>query len=247
MVSIITPSYNSSCFIEQAIESVLNQTYSDLEMIIVDDCSKDKSCEIIEKYTIKDERIKLIRLNKNVGAAEARNIALRMARGRYIAFLDSDDMWISLKLEKQLKFMSEVEASFVFSQYERISEDGQKKLNTIKVPMQINYNGFLRNTIIGTLTVLIDKKKTGYFEMPNIKSSHDMALWCLLLKKGISAYGQQESLALYRVVSTSNTSKKWKAAKDVWKVYREIEKLGFLFSLYNFILYVIHAIIKRMV
>lgn len=244
MVSIITPSYNSSSFVRDTVNSVLAQTYENWEMIIVDDCSKDNSIEIIKSFS--DSRIKLIELKKNGGAAEARNVALRRAKGKYIAFLDSDDLWMPHKLQNQLEFIKKKDAAFIFSNYERISEDGINHVNYVHVPKKIHYNQFLRNTIIGTLTVLIDKTKTGYFEMPNIKSSHDMALWCLLLKKGIIAYGQQEVLAQYRVVSTSNTAQKWKAAKDVWKVYREIEKLTILQSAYNFTGYAMNAILKRM-
>jgi len=134
-----------------------------------------------------------------------------------------------------------------FLNIKEFSESGNNILNTIKVPHAINYYQFLRNTIIGTLTVLIDKKKTGYFEMPDIKSSHDMALWCQLLKKGINAYGQQETLALYRVVSTSNTAKKLKAAKDVWKVYRKIEKMRIFTSIHYFIGYSFNAAKKRII
>lgn len=244
MISIITPSFNSKKYISETIESVISQTFKEWEMIIVDDCSTDNSVEIIRKYTEKDSRIKLIELNNNVGAAEARNVALRLAQGRYIAFLDSDDLWVSEKLEKQLSYMKDSEKAFSFSSYIRITEKGDY-INTIKVPPQISYKKFLRNTIIGTLTVMVDKEKVGKFEMPNIKSSHDMALWCDILKRGFLAYGMDEVLGKYRVVSTSNTSKKWKAAMDVWKVYRQIENLNIFYSAYNFIGYAFNAIRKN--
>lgn len=246
MVSIITPSYNSSRFISETIESVIIQTFKNWEMIIVDDCSKDNSIEIIERYQQRDNRIKLITLSKNVGAAEARNIALREAKGDYIAFLDSDDLWYPEKIEKQLLFMKEKDIAFSFASYKRITENGEY-LNMVNVPKKIAYRQFLRNTIIGTLTVMIDKEKTGYFEMPLIRSSHDMALWCNIFKRGFKAYGIQEPIAIYREVSTSNTAKKWKAAKDVWKVYRKHESLNIISSLFYFTGYAINAILKRVI
>ena len=245
LISIITPSYNSESFIEFSIKSVMDQTYKYWEMLIVDDKSVDNCREIINKYTELDSRIKSINLEKNVGAAEARNFALRIAKGKFIAFLDCDDIWLPEKLEVQLDFMRKNNYAFTFSAYQIFSEDGKTNYQTINVPKVIDYKGYLKNTIIGCLTVVINREKTGYFEMPNIKSSHDMALWLLIMKRGFKAYGINQVLAKYRLVASSNTAKKWKAAKDVWSVYRKIEKLNFIFSLYYFINYVFNAIKKR--
>jgi len=245
LFSIITPSYNTARFIEETINSVLAQSYQNWEMLIVDDCSKDNSTEIILNYCKKDNRIKLIQLTKNVGAAEARNIALRKAEGQFIAFLDSDDVWASNKLEKQLEFMKQKNIAFCFSSYQTIDISGKNLNKTIHAPKIIDYRHFLGNTIIGCLTVVIDKSKTGYFEMPNIKSSHDMALWLLIMKRGFKAYGIDEILASYRLVPTSNTANKWKAAKNVWRVYRQIEKINIISSFYYFICYSANAIKKR--
>lgn len=245
LVSIITPSYNSSLFIGETIKSVLNQTYKNWEMIIVDDCSTDNSVEIINEYLEKDKRIKLLINQKNKGAAETRNEALKIAKGRFIAFLDSDDLWSFEKLECQLQFMKDKNIAFSFSAYEVIKSTGTTTNKIINVPQKIAYNQYLRNTIIGCLTVVIDKKKVGYFEMPNIKSSHDMALWLLIMKRGFEAYGYNKSLAKYRLVATSNTAKKSKAAMDVWKVYRDIEKLSLFKSMVNFVGYAYNAVKKR--
>ena len=244
LVSIISPSFNSSRFIEECIGSVLSQTYDNWELLIVDDCSSDNSCELIEKYN--DKRIALIELEKNVGAAEARNIALRKAAGKYIAFLDSDDIWMPTKLEDQIYFMQEKDIAFSFSNYQPMTEDGKRLFSIIKAPKIMTYSSYLRNTMIGCLTVVIDRDKTKNFEMPNIRSSHDMALWLLILKRGYKAYGLDKNLAKYRIVSTSNTASKWKAAMDVWHVYRTIEKLPFIFSIRCFINYVLNAIKKRL-
>ena len=246
LVSIITPSYNSSKFIDDCVKSIFSQTYSNWELLIVDDCSLDNSKDIISGFSNIDERIKPIFLESNVGAAEARNIAIRKAKGRYIAFLDSDDLWDSHKLEKQLSFMMENDIAFSYSTYQFISEDGEKLSNIIIAPEKMTYHSYLKNTIIGCLTVIIDREKTGSFEMPNIRSSHDMALWLLIMKRGFSAYGLNENLARYRVVSSSNTSNKINAAKDVWDVYRKVEKLNILYSVFCFIGYIFNAIKKRL-
>ncbi|MFW5982907.1 MAG: glycosyltransferase family 2 protein [bacterium] len=245
MVSIITPAYNSAAYISEAIESVLAQTFPQWEMWIVDDCSIDNTAQIVESYSQKDSRIKLEKLSQNVGPAEARNIAIRRAQGRYIAFLDSDDLWHPAKLEKQLNFIKNTGYAFIFSNYLRIKGKEGKRLNEIIVPYSIDYRMFLRNTIIGTLTVLIDRDKIGYFEMPNVRSSHDMALWCELLKRGFKAYGIREVLAYYRVHEGSNTANKIKASRDVWKVYRKVEGLVFFTSLINFVFYAMNAVRKR--
>jgi len=245
LVSIITPSYNSSRFIVECVNSVISQTFQNWEMIIVDDCSNDNSKDIISVLSAKDERIKSILLEENTGAAEARNIAIMKAKGKYIAFLDSDDIWNEDKLEKQIAFMNEKDIAFSFTSYQPISEDGKTKYSVIIASKKMSYHSYLKNTIIGCLTVIIDKEKTGDFQMPNIRSSHDMALWLLIMKRGFSAYGLDENLAYYRIVSTSNTSKKWKAAKEVWDVYRKQEKLNILYSIYCFIGYAFNAIKKR--
>jgi len=188
LVSIITPSYNSSKFINDCVNSVFSQTYKNWEMIIVDDCSEDNSKEIISELSTKDKRINPIFLEKNVGAAEARNIAIRQSKGKYVAFLDSDDLWNPKKLEKQLYFMNKNEIVFSYTNYQLMSENGEDLSNFILAPEKMTYDSYLKNTIIGCLTVIIDREKSGEFEMPNICSSHDMALWLLIMKRGFSAY-----------------------------------------------------------
>ena len=246
LVSIIMPSYNASRFITESIKSVIVQTYQNWELLIADDCSKDSSVEVIKKIIDKDQRIKLFSLLKNVGAAAARNVAIEHANGQYIAFLDCDDVWEPEKLERQLAFMKENKYAFTYSEYYVMEEDGKKTGSFIRIPSSLSYRQYLRNTIIGCLTVVIDRNIVGDFRMPLIKSSHDMALWLLIMKRGYKAYGIKEVLAGYRLVSTSNTAKKWKAAKDVWRVYRKIEHLSVLFSAFCFCGYVFNAVIKRM-
>ena len=244
LVSIITPSYNSGRFIKECVESVLAQTYTNWEMIIVDDCSNDHSQEEINIFS-SFTRVKILLLEENIGAAEARNIAIRKAKGKYIAFLDADDLWEPQKLEKQISFMNKNNIAFSYTRYQSISEDGLKKINIIDAPKRMTYHSYLKNTTIGCLTVVVNREKIGDFEMPNIRSSHDMALWLLIMKRGFFAYGLDENLARYRIVSNSNTSSKIKAAKDVWEVYRKVEKLSFLYSSWCFSNYVFNAIKKR--
>ena len=242
--SIIMPAYNSARFIGASIESVLAQTYTDWELLIVDDCSKDNTAEIVDAF--KDPRIHYQRNAHNIGAAETRNQALKIAKGRYIAFLDSDDLWTPDKLEKQIAFMQEHGYAFTFSDYRIMNEDGIWTGKSLHMPASLSYHQYLRNTAIGCLTVVIDKSKTGDFLMPNIKSSHDMALWLLIMKRGFKAYAIHEYLAFYRLVSTSNTSKKYKAAQDVWRVYRNVEHLSLCYSAFCFCGYALHAILKRL-
>ncbi|PFP23163.1 glycosyl transferase [Bacillus sp. AFS073361] len=245
LISIITPSYNSSLFIEQTITSVRKQTYQNWEMIIVDDCSTDNTPEILEQIEKEDERIKVIYLNQNGGAAVARNIALQNAKGRYVAFLDSDDCWKPEKLQKQYSFMQTNYYAFTFTGYELITNDGVLLNKQIPAPEQITYNDMLKNTIIGCLTVMIDRKTVGHFQMPNILTRQDLATWLAILKKGFNAYGLNENLAEYRTGNPSISRNKWKAAKMNWFVYRKVEKLNVIKAFWCFSHYAFHALLKR--
>ena len=245
LVSVIMPSYNSALFIKDSINSVLYQTYTNWELIIVDDFSADDSRLIISDFMKKDKRIKAVLLESNIGSAESRNIALDMAKGKYIAFLDSDDLWTEDKIEEQIKFMQCKDIAFSYTSYQPISEDMSNKFSVIKALDIMTYNSYLKNTIIGCLTVIIDKSKTGSFKMPNIRTSHDMALWLIIMKRGFSAYGLNKKLAYYRIVNNSNTSNKFKSVKDVWRVYTKIEKINVFNSFWYFICYLTNAIKKR--
>ncbi|UAL47047.1 glycosyltransferase family 2 protein [Sutcliffiella horikoshii] len=245
LVSVITPSYNAEKFISATIESVRTQTYTNWEMIIVDDCSKDTTREILKKYAELDPRIKPIFLEENSGAAVARNTALKAAQGDYVAFLDSDDLWVLDKLEKQLAFMQENDYAFSFTAYNLMDENGKPLDKVIDVPEQIDYKGLLKNTIIGCLTVMIDTRKVEPLQMPLIRTRQDFALWLKVLREGHIAYGMQEPLANYRIVEGSISSNKLKTAKRNWYVYREIEKLSLPYASWCFINYAFYAIKKR--
>jgi len=236
MVSIITPSFKSERFIAQTIESVQAQTYSNWEMIIVDDCSPDNSNDIIETYLQKDERIKLIKLEKNSGPAIARNRAIEEAKGRYIAFLDADDLWASNKLAKQISFMKEKNLAFTYSSYDLIDEDGNN-LGYFETKAHIEYNTLLKTNIIGCLTAIYDTEKLGKVYMPNILKRQDYGLWLKILKKVGKTEGILEPLATYRILNNSVSSNKLKASLYQWKIYREVEKLGVFQSIYYFLQY----------
>lgn len=245
LVSIITPVFNAERFLRETIESVQKQTFENWELILVDDCSKDSSSEIIRELSKNDDRLVYIRLKKNSGAAVARNTALDISKGRYIAFLDSDDKWEVNKLEKQLQFMQQNQVGFCFSAYSVISEDGEIINKKISVPNKINYNGLLKNTIIGCLTVLIDKNIIGEFRMPLVRAGQDTATWLSILRKGHNAYGINEPLAKYRIVTGSISSNKLNAIKRTWNTYRNIEKIPLLKSFYYLTFYILNAVIKR--
>lgn len=242
LVSIITPLYNSEKYIKETIESVLNQTYKNWEMIIVDDCSKDLGSEIVKLYQAKDKRIKLLELSKNLGGAGARNKAIEESQGRFIAFLDSDDIWKKEKLEKQINFMKKNKYEFTFTKYERIDENS-KKLNQISIiPEKINYKGMLKNDPIGCLTAIYDTKFIGKIYLPNIKINQDYALWLEILKKIEFAYGLKINLAEYRVRKNSLSKSKIKKIKYVWEMYRKYNKQNFYKSIYFLINTIIYSI-----
>ncbi len=245
LVSVITPVYNSERFIKETIESVLNQTYTNLELIIVDDASIDNSTEIIRTYRERDTRIKYIRNTKNSGAAISRNIALENAKGRFIAFLDSDDIWDERKLEVQIAYMRKHKIGFSFTSYQIMDADGKVYERIIKAPDKVNYHYLLKNTIIGCLTVVLDRNIIGDIRMPIVRSSQDFATWLSILKNGHVAYGIKEVLAKYRKVNGSLSSNKLKALRSNWLVYRKIEKLSLVKACYVFIFYVLHALKKH--
>ncbi len=243
-VSVITPSYNSEKFIAQTIESVINQTYTNWEMIIIDDCSSDNSVEIITSFQRIDKRIKLIKLEGNQGAAVARNKGIELSKGRFIAFLDSDDLWLPEKLEKQLQFMIDQQVIFSYSSYKMINETN-KPVGRFKAPTKQSYNDILKTCSIGCLTVIYDTHTVGKVYMPLIKRRQDFGLWLRLLKRIEFAYGIQDDLAIYRKREHSISSNKLVAAKYQWRIYREVEQLTYCKSLYYFVHYALNGIIKH--
>jgi len=243
LVSIITPSYGSENFISNAIDSVIGQLYKGWEMVIVDDLSPDNSNNVIEDYVKKDSRIKLIKLKKNSGPALARNTAIEKASGRYIAFLDADDLWKPEKLSKQIQFMNKNSLDFTYSSYDLIDEEGND-IGMFKTRKNISYKSMLKTSSVGCLTAIYDTKNIGKIYMPMILKRQDYGLWLKIMKKINTTQGMLESLAKYRIRKKSVSSNKFKAAKYQWKVYRELENLNFFQSMYYFSHYAYFGITK---
>jgi teichuronic acid biosynthesis glycosyltransferase TuaG len=243
LVSIIMPLYNSEKFLSSAIESVISQTYKNWELILIDDKSTDNSLQKAMQHMKQDSRIKLIELQDNSGPAIARNTGIKAAKGKYIAFLDSDDMWLPEKLELQIKFMNERNTNFSYTAYRKIDEDGENR-GIVSVPESITYNKLLNTNIIGCLTAIYNAEKLGKIYMPNIIKRQDYALWLKILKKEVQAFGLNIPLAIYRVRKNSVSSNKLKAAFYQWKIYREIEQLNIIKSLYHFINYMYYGFMK---
>ena len=237
-VSVIIPVYNSSKYIKECIESVINQTYKNLEIIVIDDRSTDNSVEIIK--SIKDKRIKLIEQEKNMGVAIARNKGIKASNGDYICFLDSDDYWYKNKIEKQIKFIKN--KAFIYSKYLYLRND---KTHVANVPKSLTYEQLLKNTAIFTSTVMLNMKylKKQDIYMPNI-AGEDYGAWFNILKSIDKAYGMQEVLSIYRVGNKSLSSNKIKAMKRTWILYK-LEKLSFRKRIYCFICYGFNAIKRR--
>lgn len=245
IVSIITPVYNAEKFLSETIESVLNQGYKSFEFLLVDDCSSDRSAEIIKKYSEKDSRIKYIKLSENSGAAVARNTGIEAAKGRYIAFIDSDDLWYPEKLQKQLDFMNATNEGFTYTNFEHITEEG-KVLTSPSLPKKLNYSGLLKNTAIACSTVVIDRDIIGDFRMPLVRKGQDTATWLRILREHDNAYLLDEVLNQYRGREGSLSSDKIGALKRTWNTYKKLEKLPLHKAVYYFGFYVWNALRRRM-
>lgn len=247
LVSIITPVYACEKYLRQTIESVLSQTYTHWEWLLVDDCSPDNSAKIIAEYASRDERIHYIKLSQNSGAAIARNAALEAATGRYIAYLDADDLWLPTKLERQIDFMVRNNVSFTCCDYEKIEDDGTPLNKIVHMPKTISYEQLLRNTIIQTVGVVVDTKYVArsLLVMPNIRRGQDSATWLQMLRNGVQFSGQNEVLAQYRRVPQSLSANKLNAMKRTWYLYRNVEKLSAAKSLWCMVGWAWHASLKR--
>lgn len=248
MVSIVVPVYNAAKYIENTIDMVCNQTYKDWELILVDDASRDGSADIIEEY-IKDQgkRIRLIRKETNAGAAAARNSGIDASAGRYIAFLDADDVWAADKLEKQIEFMEKTGAAFSFHSYEFGDERAKPTGKIVHVPETLNFRQALSRTVIFTTTVMFDTEKIDMeiIHMPMVPSE-DTATWWRILKSGIVAYGLDENLAIYRRPPKSLSSNKLIALERIWFLYRNIANLSVLESIFYFGGWAVRATLRRL-
>lgn len=235
LVSVIMPTYNCGKYILQALDSVIAQTVTEWEVQIVDDCSTDNTAEVLKPYLRKYTNIHYHVLAQNGGPAIARTEALKRATGKYIAFLDSDDVWLPCKLEKQIEFMKRTGANFSATGYGLIDEKGNRLHTVLIPPYRTDYKKCVRlSDPLGNLTVMYDQEALGKFEVPNIKKRNDFALWLQILKKTDYCYGMDEVLALYRVGRNESVSKKkWSLVKYHWQLYHYIEGHGLIRSLYE--------------
>ena len=244
-VSVIIPVYNVSKYIRYTIESILNQSYKDVEVVLVDDCSTDNSAEIIAEYTSTHLNIVYLKLERNQGAAVARNKALSIAKGRYVAFLDSDDVWCEGKLEKQLALMNEKDAAISCTAMDTIDECGKFLGSVRMVREMIDYNFLLHNTMIATSTVVVDRNKTGNFQMPLRRGGQDYATWLMLMRNGTICHGLNEVLSHYRVLPNSLSSNKWKSVKQVWQIQTIDEGINKISASINVCYFIVNAFVKH--
>ncbi len=269
LVSIIVPMYRAAAYIADTIEMVFSQTYCRWELLLVDDCSGDGSVEAVEKALSAYEHrpsdavlenvrhieeylcgegkeVFLICKNKNEGAAAARNTGMDLAGGQYIAFLDADDIWVPDKLRKQLVFIKEKQAGFLFSAYEFGDEEARPTGRVVHVPEVLTYKKALSRTVIFTTTVVFDRNivPDELMRMPRVESE-DTATWWQVLRAGYTAYGLDEVLAVYRRPAGSLSSNKFKAVKRIWNLYRGQEKLSVFASAFYFVFWAYRATMRR--
>lgn len=245
LVSIVTPAFNAAKFLPLTIESVLAQSYPEWELLVVDDCSSDDTRSVAQDYAARDarQRIRPLALPRNSGPAMARQAGVEAAQGRHVAFLDSDDLWLPQKLERQLAFMQARGAALSFTAFRRISPDGGTAGRLIRVPESLTYDQLLGNTAIATSTVIVDRERTGPFRM--VKTYYDdFALWLEITRRGFPAFGLDEDLMRYRVVGGSVSRNKGRSAMMVWRTYRDVEKLPVLRSAWCFARYAVNAAMK---
>ena len=242
LVSIVTPSYNSEKFISETIASVQKQTVTDWELLIVDDASSDATVTKIKRLQAEDSRIKCFSLKENKGPAHARNLGIQKARGKYLTFLDADDLWFPEFLER-----SSTEAKmhpFVFASYKRLDENLEPYLSDFIVPEKVSYTDILKSNSISCLTAFLDIEVLGKKYMPLIKKRQDMGLWLQYLKKTNYAYGIQEPLAIYRIRRNSLSRNKTGLIKHQWKFYREVEQLSIFASAYYLMCWAYKGFVK---
>lgn len=245
LVSIIMPSFNTALYIKESIQSIINQSYTNWELIIVDDCSLDSTEQIVNE--IKDKRVIFIKNETNSGAAYSRNKALKIAKGKWIAFLDSDDLWVPEKLEKQIKFMKENGYDFSYTNYIEIDDKSNNLNRLITGPKKITKKGMFRYCWPGCLTVMYNAEKIGLIQIENVKKHNDYAMWLKVCKKA-NCYLLDEVLAKYRrgrqgSISTQSymTLIKWH-----YKLFKEAEKENTIKALYHTILNIVFGVYKKL-
>lgn len=244
LVSIITPVYNAEKLIGETLTSVRNQSHENWEHILVDDCSSDQSVQRIEEFSRRDPRIKLVQLTKNSGPGVARNQAIDLAKGRYLAFLDADDIWFDFHLKDSLEFMKSKNHDFVFASYKRSDEHLNFIYSNFEVPLKVSYTDVLKTNSISCLTAVIDTHTLGKKKMPHIRKRQDMGLWLSYLKETEYAYGIKRPHAIYRIRENSLSRNKFNLIRYQWEFYRKVEGLSAFKSLYFLVLWTYYGLKK---
>ncbi|KAB3058674.1 glycosyltransferase family 2 protein [Escherichia coli] len=244
LVSIIMPSYNSEFTIKESIKSVIEQTYSNWELLITDDCSTDRTCQIVKEFVEQDDRIKLFVSDKNKGAGAARNNSIKESSGRFLAFLDSDDLWAPDKLKEQINYMIMNGYALTYTAYSKIDAYGNIKKD-IQPPSKVDFSSLLKSNVIGCLTAIYDTELVGKVYMPLIRKRQDMALWLIILQKIDYAHCLNKNLAFYREGHLSLSSNKIKIIKSQWEFYRYYLGFGYVKAMYYFLHYIQRALRKH--
>ena len=244
LVSVVMPAYNAELFIEEAIMSVVNQTVSDWELIVVDDCSQDNTVKIVQKMAEKDSRIQLIKNDVNMMVSKTRNLGIEISQGKYVALLDSDDYWKPNFLERIVLCIEKSNADLVYCSYELVGEQGQKVCNDFIVPLSTTFDEAIVRSAITCSTVLMKSEIAKNNPFPTNVYHEDITLWFTLLRDGKIARGDQTVLASYRQRSGSRSSDKIRSARKRWIVYRKHLKLPFFKSVFVMIKYAYYGILK---
>ena len=249
LVSVVVPVYNTEKYVQDCIDSVLNQSYQNWELILVDDLSTDNSFSICKKSAERDERIKVILKEKNSGALDSRNTGIKESKGHFLCFLDSDDTFEKTKIETQVKFMMEHDHAVSFTMFQRITEEGEF-MGASNVPFtpKITYNQLLGNPQFSIITIMIDKRKVNVPILDiEIVKAEDYVFHLAILKQGFKAFGINEALSNYRFRKGSQSTSFMGNASDLWKVLYKIEKLGPISSAFYFSRYIVKGLKKRMI
>ena len=221
LVSVIMPAYNCGKYIEAAIRSVQAQTFTDWELLIIDDCSTEEPCDVVQQIADEDPRVRILQNPENMGVAKTRNRGMDLAEGEYLAFLDSDDVWHPTKLEMQLQRMRETGADICYTSYRIVDADGVPSKPAYLVPEQVDYEALLKQNVMGCSTVMLRWSRLKEYRFRTDFYHEDYVLWRTLLREGHQACGCRETLTDWRLIANSRSFNKVKAAKNRWRIYTD--------------------------